>query len=186
MVVSDLFSQQCKPWQAISQNLVELIHEAAAITFNKLLSEICDVNTKTRLMKGMIQPSLYLLRKNLKDTVAELLQPHLSIHPITYNEYLTGAVQKIQGDRHKRKFDRASFEGCGWDTENGDVGERFIYLSSLLQSLLAATAPNPKEYAASLAADVAAAYYKVGGLPPEERLVFRLTSFYLGRAEQIR
>lgn len=160
MVVSDLFSRQCKPWQAITQNLVELIHEAAAITFNKLLSEICDVNTKTRLMKGTIQPSLYLLRENLKDTVAELLQPHLSIHPITYNEYLTEAVQKIQGDRHKRKFDRASFESCGWDTENADVGECDVFLSNLLRSLLAVTTPNPKEYAASLAADVAAAYYK--------------------------
>lgn len=163
MVVSDLFSRQCKPWQAISQNLVELIHEAAAITFNKLLSEICDANTKTRLMKGMIQPSLYLLREDLKDTVAELLQPHLSIHPITYNEYLTEAVQKIQGDRHKRKFDRASLESCGYDTDTVDVGEYEIYLSLLLQSLLKATAPNPKEYAASLAADVAAAYYKASG-----------------------
>lgn len=164
MVVSDLFSQQCKPWQAISQNLVELIHEAAAITFNKLLSEICDVNTKARLMKNMIQPSLYLLRGNLKDTVAELLQPHLSIHPITYNEDLTEAVQKIQGDRHKRKFDRASFKSCGYDTENSDVGECDILLSGLLKSLLTVTAPNPKEYAASLAADVAAAYYKVSSL----------------------
>lgn len=162
MVVSDLFSQQCKPWQAISQNLVELIHEAAAITFNKLLSEICDVNTKGRLMKNMIQPSLYLLRENLKDTVAELLQPHLSIHPITYNEDLTEAVQKIQGDRHKRKFDQASFESCGYGTDNaaGAVESDDICLMELLKSLLTATAPNPKEYAASLAADVAAAYYK--------------------------
>ncbi|KAG6361682.1 hypothetical protein INS49_009909 [Diaporthe citri] len=135
MVVSDLFSRQCKPWQAISQNLVERIHEAAAITFNKLLSEICDVNTKTRLMKGMIQPSLYLLRKNLKDTVAELLQPHLSIHPITYNEYLTEAVQKIQGDRHKRKFDRASFESCGWDTETVDAGECDVALSKFVDDI---------------------------------------------------
>lgn len=185
MVVSDLFSQQCKPWQAISQNLVELIHEAAAITFNKILSDICDANTKTRLMKGMIQPSLYHLRKDLKDTVAELLQPHLSIHPITYNEYLTEAVKNIQGDRHKRKFDRASFRSCGWDTETVGVGERSIELSSLLQSLLATTAPDPKKYAASLAADVAAAYYKAS-IFQTDSCVLRLTSFCLGRAEQIR
>lgn len=185
MVVSDLFSRQCKPWQAITQNLVELIHEAAAITFNKLLSEICDGNTKTRLMKGMIQPSLYLLRENLKDTVTELLQPHLSIHPITYNEHLTEAVQKIQGDRHKRKFDRASFEACGWDTDNADIGECDVLLSKLLQSLLAVTTPNPKEYAASLAADVAGAYYKASCSLAGQR-VLRLTLFDLGRAEQVR
>ncbi|KKY37778.1 putative interferon-induced gtp-binding protein mx [Diaporthe ampelina] len=110
MVVGDLFSRQCKPWQAISQKLVELIHEAAAITFNKLLSEICDANTKSRLMKGIVQPSLHVLRQKLQSHVAELLEPHLSVHPITYNEYLTDTVQKTQRDRHKRKFDNTALE----------------------------------------------------------------------------
>ncbi|KAK2599466.1 hypothetical protein N8I77_011220 [Diaporthe amygdali] len=162
MVVSDLFSRQCRPWQCISQNLVELIHEAAAITFNKLLSELCDENTKTRLMRGMIQPSLYRLRQNLKNTVAELLDPHLSIHPITYNEYLKEVVKDIQGSRHKRNFDHTAYMNCGTDTETTEPGTYVdIALRNLLQSLLKATEPNPREYAASLAADVAAAYYKI-------------------------
>lgn len=162
MVVSDLFSRQCKPWQGISQNLVELIHEAAAVTFNKLLSELCDENTKARLMSGMIQPSLYRLRQDLKNTVAELLEPHLSIHPITYNEYLTEVVKDIQGSRHKRNFDHTAEFICGTDTETAEHGPYDgIALRNLLQSLLKETEPNPREYAASLAADVAAAYYKV-------------------------
>lgn len=175
MVVSDLFSQQCKPWKAISENLVEDIHEAAAITFNKLLSEICDVNTRKRLMNRIIQPSLYLLRKNLKDTVAELLQPHLSIHPITYDQHLTVVLQKVQGDRHKRNFDRECLKSGGRDTETVDAGKGEVSLKNILRSVRAATAPNPKEYAASLAADVAEVYYQASGLL-KERLVLRLTS----------
>lgn len=162
MVVGDLFSRQCKPWQAITQKLVELIHEAAAITFNKLLSEICDANTKNRLMKGIIQPTLYDLRQKLQSHVAELLEPHLSVHPITYNEYLTDTVQQIQGDRHKRKFDATAIKVCKYDTNTAlDMPATSVSLGPLLRSLLEATKPNPREYAASLAADVTAAYYKV-------------------------
>lgn len=45
LVASDLFSQQCQPWEPITQNLAEEVHEAAATTLNNMLSEICDKNT---------------------------------------------------------------------------------------------------------------------------------------------
>ncbi|CAJ2502039.1 Uu.00g048920.m01.CDS01 [Anthostomella pinea] len=51
MVVGDMFSRQCKPWEPITQNLVERIHDAATTTFNKVVSEICDQNTRSRLMR---------------------------------------------------------------------------------------------------------------------------------------
>ncbi|KAK0107205.1 hypothetical protein ONS95_003907 [Cadophora gregata] len=34
LVVGDLFSRQCKPWESITQDLAEQVHEAAATTFN--------------------------------------------------------------------------------------------------------------------------------------------------------
>lgn len=138
-----------------------MIHEAAAITFNKLLSEICDANTKGRLMKGIVQPSLHILRQKLQSHVAELLEPHLSVHPITYNEYLTDTVQKTQCDRHKRNFDNTALAVCGYTTDTAPSTAITMALRPILRSLLEATQPNPKDYAASLAADVTAAYYKV-------------------------
>lgn len=163
LVVGDLFSRQCKPWEHITQNLAEQVHEAAAITFNKILSEICDENTRTRLMKGLIQPSLHKLRKNLKGKLDELLEPHLSIHPITYNDYLTEHVQKIQGARHDRAFDALSTNACGY-TAQSEATATSVALSILLSTLRVlkdGTRPNVEEYSVSLAADVAAAYYKV-------------------------
>ncbi|PVH84492.1 dynamin family protein [Cadophora sp. DSE1049] len=161
LVVGDLFSRQCKPWEYITQNLAEQVHEAAATTFNKLLSEICDENTRSRLMKGLIQPSLSKLRQDLKEKLDELLKPHLSIHPITYNDYLTETVQDIQGRRHDRKFDAIAKEACGYTVKSAPKNVEDVALRHLLTMLQDGTRPDVEEYSVSLAADVAAAYYKV-------------------------
>lgn len=146
----------------ISQRLVEYIHEAASITFNKLVSTICDTNTKNRLMAGMIQPSLSRLRGQLKDQVDVFLKPHLSVHPISYNESLIDHVQETQAERHKRKFDRVTQEVCGFTSDTVQPGTRKeVLVQGLLDSLLEGTEPNVREYSASLSADFAAAYYKV-------------------------
>lgn len=183
MVVADLFSRQCKPWQAITQKLVELIHEAAAITFNKLLAEICDTNTKKRLMKGIIQPSLHALRQKLQSHVDKLLEPHLQVHPITYNKYLTDTVQQIQYDRHKRKFDSTAFQMCEYNTETASARrETSLFLRPLLQSLLEATKPGNAD---SHAADVTSAYYKVSSTL-HIALSLKLTPSSSGCAAEVR
>lgn len=113
-------------------------------------------------MKGIVQPALYKLRQNLKDTVVELLGPHVSIHPITYNESLTDSVQETQGNRHKRKFDAMARSVVKVDTDTAtSASYERVDLRTLLTSLMDMTKPDPREYAASLCADVSAAYYKV-------------------------
>ncbi|KAK7742213.1 hypothetical protein SLS62_010764 [Diatrype stigma] len=162
LVVGDLFSRQCKPWEAITRNLVEQIHEAATTTFNRVVSELCDQNTKSRLMRGLIQPSLHQLRRNLKEKVDELLEPHLSVHPITYNDWLVQIVQKTQNERHDAEFDAQcrviTAVTAGTAKEGGTYNTD---LKLLLQALRAATRPDVEKYSASLASDVAAAYYQV-------------------------
>ncbi|KAH9903861.1 P-loop containing nucleoside triphosphate hydrolase protein [Xylariomycetidae sp. FL2044] len=169
MVVGDLFSRQCKPWEAITQTLVEQIHDAATTTFNKVVSEICDQNTRSRLMKGHIQPALHHLRRDLKEKVDELLKPHLTVHPITYNDYLTSTVQEYQRNRHSRKFNAIAEAACGYDSvswsgivESGIVESGIVKvdLSNLLSKLKLGTRPDVEEYSSSLVADVAAAYYE--------------------------
>lgn len=131
------------------------------MTFNKLASEICDGNTKNRLIRGLIQPSLHQLRQQLKDKLGEFLEPHISVHPISYNDYLVSSVQDIQSRRHKRKFDRVAKAACNFDTTTALPGVSHpVHLKLLLDKLLEATDPDVREYSASLAADVAAAYYK--------------------------
>lgn len=90
-----------------------------------------------------------------------MLKPHLSIHPITYNDYLTDSVQEIQAARHDRAFDILSKESCGYTSESVDKDEVTVDLEDLLTILKDGTRPNVEDYSVSLAADVAAAYYKV-------------------------
>lgn len=161
LVVGDMFSRQCKPWEAITRDLVEHIHEAATTTFNKIVSELCDQNTKSRLMRGLIQPSLHQLRTDLKQKVDELLEPHLSVHPITYNDWLVDIVQKIQTQRHDANFDKLCNSICKLTADTAKDETHNIKLKSLLGELRKGTRPNVEEYSASLAVDVAAAYYEV-------------------------
>ncbi|CZT44157.1 uncharacterized protein RSE6_04290 [Rhynchosporium secalis] len=170
LVIGDLFSRQCKPWEYITQTLAEQGHplmdflESAATTFNKLLSEICDENTRSRLMKALIQPSHSKLRQDLKAKLDELLKPHLAIHPITYNDFLVETVQTIQGARHDRAFEVIAEAACGFTTKSApdtldDTEDNFdINIRSLLQKLQDGTRPEVEKYSVSLAADVAAAY----------------------------
>jgi hypothetical protein len=108
---------------------------------------------------------LHGLRKGLKDKLEELLEPHLSIHPITYNDYLTSKVQQIQINRHDRAFDGICLSICDFTLENAhveDMGDE--ELKHLLLALKDGTGPDVEKYSVSLAADVAAAYYKVTAL----------------------
>jgi hypothetical protein len=161
MVIADLFSRQCKPWKSITENMAEEVHQAASKTFNKMLSEICDENTRTRLMKYHIQPALHILRQDLRNKLDELLEPHLAIHPITYNNDLIEKVQNIQRDRHNRAFDTLSEQASKYTAQTAPKAPTAFYLGPILQALKTGTTPNVEEYSISLAADVAAAYYKV-------------------------
>lgn len=166
MVIADLFSRQSKPWQHITHTLVEQVHEIAAKSFNKMISEICDANTRSRLMSGLIQPALSQLRKNVRDKVDELMKPHLSIHPITYNEEIKVGVQKIQARRHSNHFDELSQTLCGATEHTAKEAQSYtVILKSILRGLKKGTQPNVEEDTASLAADVAASYYEVRKAP---------------------
>lgn len=115
-------------------------------------------------MKYLIQPSLQQLRQALKAKLDELLEPHLSIHPITCNDYLTETVNKIQGHRHERSFDKICLYHCELTSKSSVVDEEQLEAStivSMMEELKASTWPNVENYSVSLAADVAKAYYQV-------------------------
>ncbi|KAK4216900.1 P-loop containing nucleoside triphosphate hydrolase protein [Rhypophila decipiens] len=161
LVVGDLFSQQCRPWERITHRVVEEIHKAAAETFREALDDICDSNTADRLRKYHITPALHQLRKDLKEKIDELLLPHQSIHPITYNDYLCRTVNKIQTERMNRKVEAVA----STTLQVQKSAEHTWYTASSVKlfkaGIKAQFAPDVEEYSASLAADVAAAYYQI-------------------------
>ncbi|KAI0534900.1 P-loop containing nucleoside triphosphate hydrolase protein [Xylaria digitata] len=99
------------------------------------------------------------LKGDLRAKLEEILHPHLSGHPITYNHYLTENVQKAQNARNRRAMEKrmVDFLGCNLS----DDISRCFNPKSLLDSLVSATESDMDKYSCSMAIDMMEAYYKV-------------------------
>jgi hypothetical protein len=99
------------------------------------------------------------LKTQLNLKVVELLDPHYSGHPITYNHYMTENVQKAQSERRRRNFEKILKEFLGEDIfKKGYPYE--ISPIKLLEMLEQRTEVNMERYASELAVDYMQAYYK--------------------------
>jgi hypothetical protein len=101
------------------------------------------------------------LTAELRDKVAELLKPHDTGHPITYNHYLTESVQKAQSARQVREI-RKSLEGIlGGDFTEAGVRYFQMDVNVMINALVSKTEADMNTYASSTATDFMQAYYKV-------------------------
>jgi hypothetical protein len=96
----------------------------------------------------------------LATKIREILEPHISGHPITYNHYLTETVQKLQANRNRRELEKRL---KGFFNQDVDSTERYLYvnLESLFDTLILHTKPNMDKFFCSLATDMMEAYHKI-------------------------
>ena len=161
MIVADLFLEQSRPWEAIARRHVEQTWLAASRFLDLVLAHIADETTAKALQHEVFEPAMRDIRKNMGDKTSELLNPHQSRHPITYNPSFTTTLQNV---RHKRrKAEREAILTRFFKTEsprscflNGTYD-----LGSLADLLAESGAPDMKRHAASEAMDCLDAYYKV-------------------------
>ncbi|KAI2622504.1 P-loop containing nucleoside triphosphate hydrolase protein [Hypoxylon sp. NC1633] len=160
LIVAELFSKQCKPWWRLVHRLSERILSSAYKAVNFVLQHVADEQTADALLREVVGPSMERLKENLTKKVEEILDPHVSGHPITYNHYLTENVQKVQAARRRRELEEclkpffkpgAFLEGDG----------TYVGPKSLLDTLASKTEPNMDEFSCSMATDMMEAYYKV-------------------------
>lgn len=163
MIVAELFSKQCRPWQSLVHDLSERILSFAYTTVNAVLQHVVDDQTAGSLIREIIGPSMENLKVGLATKVAEILKPHLFGHPITYNHYLTENVQKSQATRRQREMEKRlrTFFSENALTQ-GTINYRFD-VKSLLDTLVSHTEPDMDNFSCSMAVDVMEAYYKVSG-----------------------
>jgi hypothetical protein len=86
-------------------SLIESILGSVYNTVNSVLQHIADEQTAAALIRDVVGLSLEGLKIKLANKVNEILEPHLSGHPITYNHYLTENLQKAQAARHRRELE---------------------------------------------------------------------------------
>ncbi|KAI9896024.1 hypothetical protein N3K66_009093 [Trichothecium roseum] len=158
MIIAEMFSAHCKPWKSLTKVTTERILCLVQDISQAALRFVTDTEVVERFRIAILDPALAHLAKSVNDKVAELLEPHISGHPITYNHYLTENIQHAQMSRHMDAINNAiSSVTIREPSDKVDLTE----LQDVRTSIIAATIPNMENYAAMTAIDAMEAYYKV-------------------------
>ena len=164
MVVTDLFLEQSTPWEAITQSHVKKVWEAAKDFISLITAYAADPATSKALFQKVFEPALSQLMESLKAKTTELLKPHKTSHPITYNHYFTEALQKV----HIRKRDEdeymrivRNFLGLSSYDSLESVASYYRDFRPLVAALVDRPKPDVYRFACSEALDYMEAYYKV-------------------------
>ena len=165
MVVADLFLEQSTPWEAITQSHVKKVWKATKEFISLTTAYAADPATSKALFQKVFVPALSQLIDSLMTKTTELLMPHKTSHPITYNHYFTETLQKV----HSRKWDEGeytriikSFFGAS-SIESVHVGSRD--LRPLVTALVNRPEPDVNRFACSEALDCMETYYQVSYFP---------------------
>jgi len=159
LIIGQLFHEQRKPWPGLVDQYMEIILRAAKVSARKALAHVCDETTFAGLSRRFINIRLESLTAELRDKVAELLQPHDVGHPITYNHYLTENVQKAQSKRKAQDFKKSLMGVLGQDYSSNHAA--YLNVDRLVDVLVVNSEANMNSYASSTATDFMEAYYKV-------------------------
>lgn len=157
LIIGELFSEQCQPWTKIAQEAKDLILQGIFRAAQAILNHVAAEDVVGDLSR-IICDRINVLSANVDQKIAELLQPHYSNHPITYNHYLTDNVRKSQAERRRRGNEAILKMYANTDHIHG---VRSVDLSKLLPLLDDHPEDDMERYASNLAVDYMEAYYKV-------------------------
>ncbi|CAN9274782.1 unnamed protein product [Alternaria alternata] len=161
LIIGHLFHEQRKPWAGLVNQYLDIVLHAVRFLARKALAHVCDEASLAGILRRFVYVRLERLTSELCDKVAELLKPHDSGHPITYNHYLTESVQKAQSARRTKEI-RKSLEGLFGDHfAAGGVQLFEMDVDVLINALVSKTEADMNTYASSTATDFMEAYYKV-------------------------
>lgn len=161
-VVTDLFREQSKPWQAIVNRHVNKVWGAARVFMDHLISHISDSETSDAIMDAVVRPKMKAILTSLLDKTTILLQLYRDDHPITYNSDFGEALQKIRVKRHSSQMDeilQRHFSSASLDSTSSHVSV-YVNFISLKQELAQCNEPDLYRWSAAEALDSAEAYYE--------------------------
>jgi siroheme synthase (precorrin-2 oxidase/ferrochelatase) len=164
LIISELFAEQCKPWEGIVVGVKETILHAIDEVTNAIVNHVAVDETASGIF-STISTVGGKFRSDLDSEIMKLLKPHLNAHPITYNHYLTDNVEKAQEDRRCKKLSKAFEQLVGPDNfKKGKTVEIDPY--QLFNNVKRRTQVDMQLYAGELATDYMEAYYKVSRSVP--------------------
>ncbi|KAK3352495.1 P-loop containing nucleoside triphosphate hydrolase protein [Lasiosphaeria hispida] len=163
MVISDLFLEQCKPWESIAREHVKKVCDSARRFLDLVVAHIADQSTAKSLQREICDPTLRNIRKGLDEKADEFLKPHREGHPITYNHYFTETLQSARREKVKEVISEVLVDFFGVVIGAQSCVDGIYDFDDLLSSLTAChdREPDMDKFAAEEALDCMTAYYKV-------------------------
>lgn len=186
MIVSDLFLEQARPWGDLARQHVQRAWEAANQFLDLIIAHIADASTLKSLKKEIFEPFMDEILTDMMEKASELLIPHQSGHPITYNQSFTDALHTAREEQSKKRLEKAVRSFFGDQCTETDINHRTPgycsdccrnysggYCSNCgrsysgetsikkLVDALARTEQNPERFAAQEALSCLNAYYTV-------------------------
>ncbi|KAK9442708.1 interferon-induced GTP-binding protein Mx [Metarhizium brunneum] len=158
LIVGDLFFEQCKPWEDITEILSKKVLESVKRVAHEIIAHVTVESTAAKLGR-FIRPAIQVLSQELEASFQSLLKPYQKIHPITYNEALTENVQKAQAERRRRKVEARLTKA--YPIEMYGAQRLTVTRQAILEIFTAEEDVNMKLYGSSLAVDYLQAYYNV-------------------------
>ncbi|KAK4163315.1 P-loop containing nucleoside triphosphate hydrolase protein [Cladorrhinum sp. PSN259] len=164
MIVANLFNTQSGPWKSISQNHIGAVWDSVWLFVRLVIAHIADASAARALEEEIFEPAMKKMRKDIDAKLGELLTPHQSGHPITYDHSFTEMLQKVRSERMPvggvekiiTDFFSQSYLQDGNTHLNG-----YYNLARLARSLTIHNEPDMNRYAAIEAMDCLKAYYNV-------------------------
>ncbi|OXV08191.1 hypothetical protein Egran_04046 [Elaphomyces granulatus] len=161
MIVADLFLEQSAPWEEITQSHVKKVWKAAKEFISLTTAYVADPATAKALFQKVFQPALNQRMDCLKAKTAELLIPHKTSHPITYNHYFTENLQKVQSKWCEDEYTEIIQKFLGVPSlKSVHLGSHKDF-RPLVTALMRRPEPDMNRFACSEALDRMEAYYKV-------------------------
>ncbi|KAI1325842.1 P-loop containing nucleoside triphosphate hydrolase protein [Xylariaceae sp. FL0255] len=160
LIVAELFKKQCQPWERLAFDLGGRTLQSVQTMIDAVFDYVADQETAKGIASVVVIPSMEKVKGELQCKIGEILHPHLSGHPITYNHYLTENVQRAHAARQMRDFEKRIVSYFGDDIADEESSYTFN-MKSLLDALVSNTEPDMEMYSCTMAIDMMEAYYKV-------------------------
>lgn len=173
LIVAELFNRQCKPWQGLVRSLLEKALHSTSRAIEAILRHVADGETAASLLRLVVNPTMGHIKQGLRAKADEILEPHLSGHPITYNHYLTDNVQKAQADRRRQRIEHRIKSIFQADKIPSGIANHKLDMQALINDLVTNIEPDMDTYACSMAIDTMEAYYKARPLISASRYSYR-------------
>ncbi|KAK4159942.1 P-loop containing nucleoside triphosphate hydrolase protein [Cladorrhinum sp. PSN259] len=156
MLVADLFLEQSGHWETIARSHIDSVWNSTCRFLQLVVDHIADNSTAEALQREVVTPAMKKVLEDMRAKTTELLVPHQSAHPITYNDAFLKALEQVRVERREKEFSAIIRKRLGKDSAICTID-----IDQLAEDLARADGMGMKRLAATDAMDCLNAYYKV-------------------------